>query len=54
MQIHEFSGEELRDVASEPIMAMIARTRPEYRGRVASRELGEALTLSRSRVARRR
>ncbi|WP_433297016.1 AraC family transcriptional regulator [Pseudonocardia sp. CA-142604] len=48
MQIREFSGEELEDVAGEFFLPMIARTGPGFRGRVAVQELGEALTLSRS------
>jgi AraC-like DNA-binding protein len=48
VRIHEFSGEELGDVASECFMPVIARTRPDFRGRSAFQELGGALTLSRS------
>jgi len=48
VQILEYSGEELEDVASEFFIPVIARTGPDYRGRVALHELGEALTLSRS------
>jgi AraC-like DNA-binding protein len=48
VQIHEFSGEELGDVASESFMPVIAQTRPDFRGSVALQELGEALTLSRT------
>ena len=48
MQILEFSGEELEDVVGESLIPMIARTRPEYRGRVEFHELGEALALSRA------
>jgi AraC-like DNA-binding protein len=48
VQILEYSGEELEDVASEFFMPMLARARPDYRGRVAVHELGEALTLIRS------
>ena len=48
MQIREFSGEELEDVAGEFFLPMIARTGPGFRGRVAVQELGDALTLSRS------
>jgi AraC-like DNA-binding protein len=48
VQIREFSGEELEDVAGEFFLPMIARTGPGFRGRVAVQELGEALTLSRS------
>jgi len=48
VQIHEFSGEELEDVARERFMPVIARTNPDFRGRVALQELGEAITLARS------
>jgi AraC-like DNA-binding protein len=48
VQILEYSGEELEQVASEFFMPVIARTGPDYRGSVAFQELGEALTLSRS------
>ena len=48
MPILEFSGEELEDVVGESLIPMIARTRPEYRGRVEFYELDEALTLSRA------
>jgi AraC-like DNA-binding protein len=48
VQIHEFSGEELTDLARERFIPAIARTHPDFRGRVALQELGEALTLSRS------
>ncbi|GAA1199325.1 helix-turn-helix domain-containing protein [Pseudonocardia alaniniphila] len=48
MQIHEFYGEELEDVASESFMPVTASTRPEYHGCVAFQELGDAMTLSRS------
>jgi hypothetical protein len=44
VQIHEFSGEELEDVASKFLIPVIARARPDYRGRVAIQELDEALT----------
>jgi len=49
VQIHEFSGEEFEDVAGEFFIPVIARTRPDYRGRVAIQELDEALTLTRWR-----
>jgi hypothetical protein len=48
VQILEYSGEELEDVARERFMPVIARTGPDFRGRSAVQELGEALTLSRS------
>ncbi|WP_433289639.1 helix-turn-helix domain-containing protein [Pseudonocardia sp. CA-142604] len=47
MQVHEYSGEELEDVAGELFIPVIARAGPDYRGRVAVHELGEALTLTR-------
>ncbi|MFD1519064.1 helix-turn-helix domain-containing protein [Pseudonocardia yunnanensis] len=48
MQVHEFSGEALEDVARERFLPMITRTGPDFRGRVAAQELGEAITLSQS------
>ena len=48
VQIQEFSGDELEDVARERFIPAIARTHPDFRGRVALQELGEALTISRS------
>jgi len=47
VQILECSGEEYEDVSSEFFVPVIARTGPDFRGRVAFHELGEALTLSR-------
>jgi AraC-like DNA-binding protein len=46
VQILEYSGEELEDVADGFFMPVIARARPDYRGRVAFQELDEALTLT--------
>ncbi|GAA3095973.1 helix-turn-helix domain-containing protein [Pseudonocardia yunnanensis] len=48
MRIHEFSGEELEDATSEIYVPVIARVGPDFRGRSAVHELGEALTLCRS------
>ena len=48
MQIHEFSGEELEHVGRESYFPVIARARPDFRGRAALQELGEAVTLSRA------
>jgi len=48
VQIYEFSGEELKDVASEFWIPQIPRTHPDIRGRVEVQELGEAVTLSRT------
>ncbi|WP_433272821.1 helix-turn-helix domain-containing protein [Pseudonocardia xinjiangensis] len=48
MQIQELSGEELEHVARERFIPAIARTRPDHRGRVASQDLGQTVTLSRS------
>ena len=48
MRIREFSGEEFEHVACEMFVPVIARTRPEFRGRVALQELGEAVTLCRA------
>jgi AraC-like DNA-binding protein len=50
VQIHEFSGEELEDVACKSLIPVIARTRPDYRGRAAIQELDEALILTRWRL----
>jgi AraC-like DNA-binding protein len=49
VQILEFSGEELEHVASQFCVPLIARTHPDFRGRVAFQELDEALTLMRWR-----
>jgi len=49
VQILEFSGEELEHVASQFCVPLIARTHPDFRGRVAFQELDEALTLTRWR-----
>ncbi|GAA1178161.1 hypothetical protein GCM10009608_12640 [Pseudonocardia alaniniphila] len=46
VQILEYSGEELEDVADGFLMPVIARARPDYRGRVAFQELDEALALT--------
>jgi AraC-like DNA-binding protein len=47
VQILEYSGAELEDVAGEFFIPVIARTGPDFRGRSAVHELGDALTLSR-------
>ncbi|GAA1203285.1 helix-turn-helix domain-containing protein [Pseudonocardia alaniniphila] len=49
MQIREFSGEEFEDVAREFLIPTIIRTGPDFRGRMASVELGGGLTLAQSR-----
>jgi AraC-like DNA-binding protein len=46
VQILEYSGEELEDVACKFFIPVIARTGPDYCGRVAFQELDDALTLS--------
>src|SRR5262245_22337091 len=46
--MNEFSGEEMEHVAGELFIPVIARAGPDYRGRVALHELGEALTLTRT------
>jgi AraC-like DNA-binding protein len=48
VQILEYSGEELEDVASQFFIPVIARTGPDFRGQVASQELSETLTLTRT------
>jgi hypothetical protein len=48
VHIHEFSGEELEDVAREFPMPVIIQARPGYRGRSGLQELSEAVTLSRT------
>jgi AraC-like DNA-binding protein len=48
VQIYEFSGEEYEHLAREIYVPMIARTGPDFRGRSAFQELGEAVTLCRS------
>jgi AraC-binding-like domain len=49
VQIFDFCGEELEDVAVEFLLSRIAPTGPDFRGRVAFQELGEAGALCRSR-----
>jgi AraC-like DNA-binding protein len=46
VQFHEFSGEELEHVTREFYIPMIAWARPDDRGRVAFRELGETVSLA--------
>jgi AraC-like DNA-binding protein len=48
VQIYEFSGEEYEHLAREIYVPMIARMGPDFRGRSAFQELGEAVTLCRS------
>jgi hypothetical protein len=47
VQIYEFSGEEYEHLAREIYVPMIARMGPDFRGRSAFQELGEAVTLCR-------
>jgi AraC-like DNA-binding protein len=49
MRILEYSGEELEHIASQSFVPVIARARPDHRGRVAYQELDETLTLMRWR-----
>jgi AraC-like DNA-binding protein len=49
VQTFDFSGEELQDVASDAVIPQIVRTYPDLRGQVAVQELGETVTLCRSR-----
>jgi AraC-like DNA-binding protein len=44
----EYSGEEFEDVAHEHFIPVTTRTRPNFHGRSAFQELGEAVTLCRS------
>jgi AraC-like DNA-binding protein len=48
VQIYEYSGEELEDVAGKFFIPLIARTGPNFRGRSAIHELGENLTFTRT------
>jgi AraC-like DNA-binding protein len=48
VQTLEYSGEEFERVASEFFIPATARTGPDFRGRMALQELGEALEVSRS------
>ncbi|GAA3079541.1 hypothetical protein GCM10010464_49570 [Pseudonocardia yunnanensis] len=48
MQVDEVSGEELNDLARECFVPAITWACPDFRGRVAVQELGEAVTLSQS------
>jgi hypothetical protein len=48
VRIHDYSGQELENVAGEVFVPVIARTAPGYRGRMALHELGETLALPRS------
>ncbi|GAA3079172.1 helix-turn-helix domain-containing protein [Pseudonocardia yunnanensis] len=47
MQIHEFSGERLEQIARERFIPANFRARPDFRVRMALQEMGEAVTLSR-------
>lgn len=46
MEIHECSGQELEQIAHESFVPVIFRTRPDFSGRIALQEMGEAVTLS--------
>jgi AraC-like DNA-binding protein len=48
MQVREYSGEELDDVANEFYIPQISRTHPDFRGRVEFQELCETLSLART------
>src|ERR1700754_543159 len=47
VQIHEFSGEGLEQIARESFVPVSFRARPDFRVRMALQEMGEAVTLSR-------
>jgi AraC-like DNA-binding protein len=46
VQVHEYSGEELEQVASENLMPVLVRTEPQFRGRMAMADLGGAVALT--------
>ncbi|WP_433293628.1 helix-turn-helix domain-containing protein [Pseudonocardia sp. CA-142604] len=48
MEIHEYSGEGLEQLARQSFMPVITRTRSDFRGRMALQEMGEAVTVSRA------
>ncbi|GAA3046397.1 hypothetical protein GCM10010464_08320 [Pseudonocardia yunnanensis] len=48
MQIHEFSGEEYEQSVRECFFPVIARTHPDFRGRVELQELDETVLLTRA------
>lgn len=48
VQIHDYTGEELEQIARESFVPVIFRTRPDFSGRIAFHEMGNAVTLSRA------
>jgi AraC-like DNA-binding protein len=46
--VQEFSGEELEQIARESFMPVVAQTRPDFKGRMVSAALGDALMLTRA------
>ena len=46
VQIHEYSGEMLEEIARESFVPVDFRTGPDFSGRIALQEMGEAVTLS--------
>jgi AraC-like DNA-binding protein len=48
VQIYDYSGEGLEQVARESFMPVITRTRPDFRGRMALQKMGDAITVSRA------
>jgi len=48
VQIHEYSGETLEQVARESFVPVSFRTGPDFSGRIALQEMGETVALSRA------
>jgi AraC-like DNA-binding protein len=48
VQIYEYSGEGLEQIARESFMPVVARTCPDFRGRMELQEMGGAMTVSRA------
>jgi AraC-like DNA-binding protein len=48
VQIHDYSGEELEQIARDSFVPVNFRMRPDFCGRIALREMGKAVTLSRA------
>jgi AraC-like DNA-binding protein len=48
VRIYEYSGEGLEQIVRESFMPVIARTRPDFRGRMELQEMDRAVTLTRA------
>jgi AraC-like DNA-binding protein len=48
VEIHDYSGDDLEQIARQSFVPVILRTRPGFSGRIALQEMGSAVTLSRA------